>query len=1386
MQSGILQKKLKQSIDSEEKISPLVSLQRRIRDKHALTKVHEKTGINIRKQSHQNLMALYQRLKHGTGLPHEAKESISHEKEKTHHALTPQELSLYKKLINKPIYINHATEAEQAILQSGKFYSTMQLKALGINAIHRTSDNYGADYFVYFSYGYAEKMNTVNFMEASNFFVINLDELARREPLHYSSFWTAGHFFSYDAQQDSSPLVVQYHDSRLQINLNYRSVEKLFPQMMRHFHFHSAYQPVTITLKREEEISCGRHIKAYHTLRLIEYLRFFPAIIRQHILHNQDDKQLADLFDSLFAPGKTEIHIPYQQSSQNSYTQLVVRKDQLLHKELEASIKSGDYEALQSYLIQAPNAFFYRYAYNEFSNLTLLNIAVLENQHAMVKLLISMGFDPGHNYTLCDLSFLGKNTTDSLVDAIKKKDSHLIQLLLDPRSSAANKLTFMFSVVVNEEHLCTAIAYDLSLDVFDYLLKQYLLNDRSLIAPLRLAIYYENFAIMERLRVAGVNIHETTEALRSIYYKTIMPSDTQKGSALMVAAQLGRVNSVKYFIQQGANINARYMPPFMKKFSGYGRPILSSVMHTIHRLVHDEYKLDVDKNLYRPMAQASVKDYVEIMALLLKAGANIMPVNAKDYYTSPLYYFNYFKDYSIFPSEIISHFQQAKLPPEPKRSHEFIRGYQSYGLIVANDAKDEPALFLGSKNITLINVEKTMQQFVGNPVLEENLVKEHWAIPGGGLHIGRHDTLRDSLIFHTAFQTGIDLTIQPCDTNTHHFELGKAEFEVDIVKLKNPIHQIKHFKQTLDHSGIYDSYQLVDPMIRLHNLHWVPLKHIRIELVPYENITFPVFFYQEKPLPLIATTQLMQLFNINLPQIDEINRIAIYLHANKMEVLRDAILKDNVDVLRALHVMRFTDVFNFNSLMNACFDHQSVKIISYLLTLGYQLDEKKLISIIDPTCFHEEKPIPTPLTNLNVFITSESPMAATNETGTGDVDYANTLYTQLKARAGDTVKYVNQNTKQEFSYRKGQQIIHMIVNPPLTGCAIDLDWLKLSLFQKNSLVVTAIDFAKYSDPKDKTKIFDYLSLANHAIFLDELDKKACIEYARSTNKLSKAIETASVINVPPTIHPNHITTQKTGSNIMCFGMLRVGKGFAHILKLAELISQSTDEKIKHKKVYIVGTVQRMMTRYSNSGHDATLYKILCAMYPSEQHKFYNKSPAELKDIANTLDESKSVLPIRLFLDVPEEKLPTLFADCEYGFNPAYRGATLRNSSISTMLAYHCITYSHVSHCTPSLLLNGGAHEKAMVLFPDDDYAQYANRVLQDITARENSFTNINEATRTQIQHLVNEELSLEKIVLKHVAVYQSLRTSAYNLFWQKKNERDAMQIQSHSISLSRL
>lgn len=308
---------------------------------------------------------------------------------------------------------------------------------------------------------------------------------------------------------------------------------------------------------------------------------------------------------------------------------------------------------------------------------------------------------------------------------------------------------------------------------------------------------------------------------------------------------------------------------------------------------------------------------------------------------------------------------------------------------------------------------------------------------------------------------------------------------------------------------------------------------------------------------------------------------------------------------------------------------------------------------------------------LKVFISTLPKDLQDQALSTGDVDSANMLARLLGKRLDGDVEHLMGLSTEQDSYTyiaaqtaDGQQpLLHIFINAPRTGFGFSLKGLENFKTQGGKLIITAVEFAKHSGRQNARALtqdtLSYLAIADEVLFLDENDKNSALVALKKgqfsddllfENKLQRAKLTA----IPPSVTITKPARSERGDNILFFGMIRSGKGLAHVLKLASLIKQSDDEAVKNKKIVIIGSVQEHKTARDGTAYASELYKLMCALYPNKKAKLKDKSPKKLKELLRIYQAQalKPALPIVLHLDISEENLSPLFAQCRYAFIPA--------------------------------------------------------------------------------------------------------------------------------------
>jgi hypothetical protein len=337
-----------------------------------------------------------------------------------------------------------------------------------------------------------------------------------------------------------------------------------------------------------------------------------------------------------------------------------------------------------------------------------------------------------------------------------------------------------------------------------------------------------------------------------------------------------------------------------------------------------------------------------------------------------------------------------------------------------------------------------------------------------------------------------------------------------------------------------------------------------------------------------------------------------------------------------------------------------------------------------------------------------------------------------------------------------------MVNAPITGFMLTPEGLEEFKKQGGHVVITALEFAKHETYRDPTEgasralnTFLMLEKADQVVFLDENDKKSAEIYAK---KLGKSLPPAQVIAVPPTVPLARKALADRGKDIISFGIIRHSKGLNQVCALARLIKDSKEASVSSNKVLIVGTVSQVQEEKM----DPTLRDLMLEVYPDQKEAILAKNkPSELVALLKEIQENKKIvpaIPIELHLNVPANSLPDLFDRCTYSYLPAYRGGTLRNTSISSSIANPLITFVHDSDITPDSLRENGEHSDAIILIPEDAKQSFSHSprvVLAEIVNREKNPEH-NIKTEKAALKLVANSLCPTIVAAQYAKIYSEL------------------------------
>ena len=395
-----------------------------------------------------------------------------------------------------------------------------------------------------------------------------------------------------------------------------------------------------------------------------------------------------------------------------------------------------------------------------------------------------------------------------------------------------------------------------------------------------------------------------------------------------------------------------------------------------------------------------------------------------------------------------------------------------------------------------------------------------------------------------------------------------------------------------------------------------------------------------------------------------------------------------------------------------------------------------------------------------VFISTAHQDPKDEQVNTGDIDYAGKIFqltNQISPGKIDLIRELFEEQKiYEYIEKNGapSPTLHIMINPPKTGMAFSIDNLQAFKEKHNvKIIITVIEFAKFIDTKEAfnniNKTLKFLNIADQIIFLDNSDKDNAYIFANQS--LKSKIQQGSVIPVLPTIEQvTSIDPLMREKNIVCFGMIRTGKGLGLVIELAK---QLKAQQIHDKKVLVIGALQE--TR----GSLKELKRLMQSLYTTKEQDIEAKTTVnELKTLLIQYNSDPTIikeLPLEIHVDVPKQELKALFNRCTYAFMPAYRGATLRNSSISSCIAQHFIVYSHVSEITPPELLANGVFAKSLMLFEGfngRNGANYINWVIDNILKQDQNI-DLRKESIDAMDMLMAQQLCSTYIAQKHIDLY---------------------------------
>lgn len=942
------------NILSPEKIATLNSafskLHKGFYKKHSLKQVEKAIGVNIERQSQSNLQNLYTRLRECTELSPAIRNTISQEKSRLTDILTPQELKFYEALLVIPLIGNHATHNAKAIFQSnGYIYSCNQLKKRKIYISTHTDPSYGENHFTFLSYSLPDKISIVNFLAQADIFLVNLDNFSRKEPVVFSGMWSSGHFYAYDREQTAAP--VEYKVAAGSTRVYTRYEISFTPQVVyqRHFVFQRPDGVVQQTFSRENEISAGRHIKPYHFLRLIEFVRHLDTDSRKVILENGHNHQLmAKLFGTLFTPGKAELHAPeilHIGTATDTFEFQPWKNKNIDIHILENCIINNDIATLEKYLSKNIPLQFYRLNSSTKEDISLLNLAVIKQRYEMVQLLLEHGADPAHRYhDTAQSLYRGASTRTALQDAVEIKDSVLIKLLCESAHKNDAELSMVLCANVNDLAMYTAIADKLDQTLLHYLLKQYKNARQDLDKLLLVAVFYNHHDAIKLLIQIGANPNNTCKIVQSDDNGHLIPLALE-GTALTIAAKHGRSACVQLLLDRGAKPNAYIRKEGTFNKYGKGESPLITCAHGLDR-VNKAPRLHgkLEQCRYTQLLNGQLSDYTAIIELLRKSDADLQYITGdSDYFPEILKRFLQEKPddalqkiYNSLPAEAVN----RPIPShKPGKEYE----HESYAIITGTDDHAEPMILLASPK--------------GYQERKEQESDKHWVLPGGKANYQFEDDLTGTLINQTSLQTGLNLAETHTTQHVKRYLNPFAEYddddilELSHVNLPLPISTYKLHKNTPENPAIECKRNAYSIATKFKNIQFVALNKIVIEMVNYKNIAFPLCSYQDKPLPYIACIKVAQLCGKKDVDTAAGRELSTQLHYGKWDLFKQTIEQKDLVATQALMRLKITQFTNLSGFITTGMKCAQYNLVNYLLDEGVRLNGYAFNQIIkDYSC----------------------------------------------------------------------------------------------------------------------------------------------------------------------------------------------------------------------------------------------------------------------------------------------------------------------------------------------------------------------------------------------------------------------------------------------------
>ncbi|MDH5795952.1 MAG: hypothetical protein OEY79_00205 [Anaplasmataceae bacterium] len=335
---------------------------------------------------------------------------------------------------------------------------------------------------------------------------------------------------------------------------------------------------------------------------------------------------------------------------------------------------------------------------------------------------------------------------------------------------------------------------------------------------------------------------------------------------------------------------------------------------------------------------------------------------------------------------------------------------------------------------------------------------------------------------------------------------------------------------------------------------------------------------------------------------------------------------------------------------------------------------------------------------MNLYIV----IAPTHEKYTGDFDYAQFLFDQLKSSLSnmDIVEIFLVTSRDEIDdmHKRSKEntigVVH-IIYPTLkgkrigTGCLLlEKDILSLKK-QKAIYICDPIEVLRFdhSNKEDRYKnALEYHRLcyenAEHIVVHTQLEVKTLVGYYRIKKEKISIIQIPSTVPMPKIHDEDKFTTYNNG--VICFGMIKKLKGIEEVLGFARYLR---NQECYERKVIVAGNTATTATT------PEFLAWILGEYYESSEYILGLIGGIRLEEtdakkqlcLLHDANKDKIKTNLEIYFDITPEQANDIFSRCSYSFYFYHnQGLSIRLSSFKNCIARGLYTFSFDGHSTVDL------------------------------------------------------------------------------------------------------